>query len=116
MRTLKMSLAVAVAALGLSGCGPSQAEFDALRADYDQLKLELNEWAGDPGADGHPDIPGGTQLPYLSVKEWQDWTKGVICDVVANPPAGVVYTPETINYCSSADPNGDPEDPPGFGA
>jgi len=97
---------LAAAATWLAGCHPvSQTEFEALRDDYLNLKVELREWAYDPDPDPL----------WVSVQEWQAWTWQVICDVVQKNPA--TYDPEVTKYCDGAtDPNGDPEDPPEFGA
>ena len=105
---------LAVAATWLAGCHPvSEAEFEALRDDYLNLKVELREWASDPLPDGYAPEPS-MQAPFLSVYEWQGRTWQAICDIVRRNPAA--YDPETTAYCDVAtDPNGDPRDPPAFG-
>lgn len=109
MKALRTFIALTVAGVVLAGCA-KKSDFDALKADYDQLKAELQHWAEDTQNDPL----------WISVEEWQQWTRNVVCDIKAkNSPDSGAYTngPESTEaYCGTGDPNGDPEDPPLFGA
>jgi hypothetical protein len=107
-------LSLIACAMLVAGCHPvSQAEFDTLKADYDELKLELNNWTN--GISGSADPADD----YIGVTEWQAFTHDVICDIkIKNNPNNGSYTTgpqSTEAYCGPADPNGTPKDPPPFG-
>lgn len=86
----------------VAGCGVSQEDHDALQAEFEYLRSNLQTWS-------------------TSVYDWQSRTFVVICDVVnkntpdrpAGPPTPE-YAPETTTYCGPAE-GGVPDEPPDWG-
>jgi hypothetical protein len=105
-------LSLIACAMLVAGCHPvSQDEFDALEADYLELKRESHEWVN--GVTGSMDPLDD----YIGVTEWQAFTHNVICDIkVKNDPNNGAYTTgfrSTEAYCAPADAGtGAPHDPP----
>lgn len=83
----------------LSGC-VSQEDHDQLRAEFEYLRTQLNNWSDD-------------------VYDWQSRTYVVICDIYRKntpdrPPPNPAYAAETVTYCGPAE-GGEPDEPPDWG-